>query len=176
MRLVIAVLVVLAACKRSPPAPSAGSGSSVPAAATPAIELDHLTLLEPNSVLGERVTDADALSSLVKAAAQIVAAQDQAHPGSFPDDFDLVLAARPHAVHGWVVGPHGDLALPAVETAIAALPAPPVKEGVVGMVATMKRAGKTAAQRGPYLPASWKAAAGSGAEIDAVIEKAWPAK
>ena len=177
------LLLGCAACGHKsgdPPAAGAGSaiavaGSAAPAASANGAALDHITLLEPEAVIGERLTDQDALTSTVKAAGTLITTYDAQHPGALPADFDLVFAARPGAVHGWLVGAAGDIAAPELDKAIAALPAIPVKQGVVALVATFAKPGTAAPQRGPFLPASWKAAAGAaGGSVDDVIAKAWP--
>ena len=169
------LFLACAACgHKSGGAPTEGSGSAAAVVSANAAVLDHVTLLEPEAVIGERLSDQDALTSTLKAAGGLVSAYDTQHPGALPADFDLVFAARPGAVHGWLVGASGDIAAPDLEKAIAALPALPVKDGVVALVATFAHPGTAAPQRGPYLPASWKAAAGSGGgSVDDVIAKAW---
>ena len=185
MRTFALLLVIIAACGKSKPAQghegSAGSATVAPAATeAPAatgssLALDHLTMLEPDAVAGERVTDADALTNVIKQATNVVIAYDAAHAGALPADLDVVVVVRANATRAWVVGPSGDLAMPDLTAALAKLPAIPVKESVVGVVATLVRAGTEPAKRGPYLPASWKAAAGpGGGSVDDVIEKAWP--
>jgi len=136
---------------------------------------DHMTMLEPDAVSSARVTDAVAMTTVLKQATGAVIAYDAAHAGALPNDVDVVVVVRANATRAWVVGPNGDLAMPDLAAALAKLPTVPVKESVVGVIATLVRSGATPAKRGPYMPAAWKAAAGAGgASVDDVIEKAWP--
>jgi hypothetical protein len=188
MRTFALLLVIITACGKSKPTEShegsaavapapteASAPAKAPAATGSSLALDHMTMLEPDAVAGERLTDADALTNVIKQATNAVIAYDAAHAGALPADVDVVIVVRANATRAWVVGPSGDLAMPDLTASLAKLPAIPVKESVVGIVATLVRAGTEPAKRGPYLPASWKAAAGpGGGSVDDVIEKAWP--
>jgi hypothetical protein len=192
MRVLVLLLAFTTACGKTKSASGegpSGEGSGGSAAAAPveavapappspspsALALDHITLLEPNEILEARLSDADGLTAAMKQATAAITAYDTQHPGALPAELDLVIAARANAIHAWAVGASGDISAPGLDAALAKLPVVPVKSGVVGAVATLVRPGTQPAKRGPYLPASWKAAAGAGgASVDDVIEKAWP--
>ena len=178
--IVLGVVVVLVACGKSEPADrgtaavtsgSAAAGSAAPRADVLAV--DHVTLLHPEAVIGQRLADTDGLAATLKAVGAAVVAYDGAHAG-LPAELDAIVVARKGAVRVWLVGATGDLAIPQLDQTFGKLAALDVSESNVGAVITLRRSPTTAA-RGPYLPASWKQAAGkNGMQLDQVIDAAWP--
>jgi hypothetical protein len=170
----ILLLAVLVACSKTEPADHAASGSAV--AASPradALALDHVTLLYPEAVIATRLPDTDGFAATLKSVGAAVGAYDAEHEG-LPADLDAIVVARKGAIRVWLVGPSGDVAIPQLDQTFGKLAAPRVIEGNVGAVATLRRTKATAA-REPYLPASWKQAAGKqGGQLDQVIDAVWP--
>jgi hypothetical protein len=165
-----------------PPAAPAPAAKGAPAAepapvakpSGPTLAVDHVTLLQPEAVIGERVADVDTLSNVVQAASDAIVAYDGAHPHALPDDLDAILVARKDALRVWLVAATGDLAIPALDTTLAALPKVAVTTGNVAVVITLVRAGTTAPKRDTLLPAAWKQAASAGPmDIDHVIDAVW---
>jgi hypothetical protein len=160
-------------------AASVGSGASATTAAAPGsarLALDHATLLEPEDVIAARVTDQRAWTQATKQAVDAVLSYDAAHPAALPPDLDLFIAMRSTGTRAWLVGPAGDVEVPELDTQIAKLPIV-VKEGTVAVAATFARPGAHSAGRSLYMPAAWKAGAGSGSggiPIDDAIGAAWP--
>jgi hypothetical protein len=172
----VLTIVLLGGCsthepKVEPAAPSAGSDR--PRAA---LVVDHITLLEPEDLIAKRLPDVDAFSGVLKRVTDTVIAFDGAHPDALPADLDAIVALRPSKMHVWLVGAAGDITIPELDAALAALATVAVREGAVAAVITIARPGTPRAKPGPYMPSSWKRAAGSGKDVDAVIETTWPAR
>jgi hypothetical protein len=188
VRHLLLVLAMAAACNNGKSkdtvdraAASSRATSTAPSAAAPTastrvtLTTDHVTLLQPEAVIDKRLADPEGFAVLIKAATNAVAIYDGSHPDVLPGEVDIVLVARPNRVRCWLVGAKGDLEVPELEGPFANLPKVAVREGNVGAVATLTRAGGAkGGPRAPYLPATWKAAAGRhGSEIDGVIDAAW---
>jgi hypothetical protein len=182
MRCIIGILAIAACGQSAPSAPQGsdpGSGSApgsaqhTPAAAP--LTMNGVRLLEPETVIEQRLPDTDRFSRLLKAVVVAIGAFDASHPGALPAQLDAVVVARATGTRVWLVGPGGDLAAPALDVEIAKLRPAPVKERHVAAIVTLVRDGTTPAAANGGLPAAWKTAAGStGGEIDAVIDKVWP--
>ena len=178
MRALVLLLIIATACSKKTES-SAGSATNPAGSATAtkssgaALDVDHLTMLQPEAVVEARVADQDAFTDAIKSAKELVVAYDKDNPGALPADFDVFVVLRAGAIRAWLVGPSGDVSVPKLEASIAALPKVAVKESNVGVAMTMARG--PAEKRNLYMPAAWKAAAApGGSEISDTIEKAWP--
>jgi hypothetical protein len=180
MRALVLLLIMATACSKKTES-SAGSATATnpvgSATATKsggaALDVDHITMLQPEAVVEARVADQDAFTDAVKAAKDLVIAYDRDNPGALPPDLDVFVVARAGAIRAWLVGPGGDVSVPKLESSIAALPKVAVKDSNVAVAMTMARG--PAEKRNLYLPAAWKAAAApGGSEMSDTIEKAWP--
>lgn len=168
-------------CKTSDPPERSPGSATLPATPSTRSELalDHVTLLQPEAVIEQRLADQSGWAAAIKAATDAVIAYDKSHPDVLPSELDLVIVARPSGMRCWLVGANGDVVVSELETALAKVPRFSVREGNVGVVATIVRAGSKPAARGPesaYLPTSWKDAAGKqgSSGIDDVIDASWP--
>jgi hypothetical protein len=177
--IVVGVVVVLGVFvigrRRRPPAQSS-SLFTHPDHRKPALNINGVRLLMPEPILAERLGDAGAMAAAFKAVQVEITRYELAHPDVVPDEFDLAFVGRPAAQRIWLVGPDGDLEVPPLAQILAtAVPRVPVTAGSVAAIITFVRVNAEPTPRGPYLPASWKAAAPpGGAEIEAVIDAAWP--
>jgi hypothetical protein len=187
VRTILCLIALSVGCGKSksadPATGSAGSTAATSGAPTATsgakLAMDHVTLLHPEADIEARVADqaafTTAFSGAIKSATDFVIAYDGAHAGVLPASLDVLIVARAPGARAWVVGASGDIAVPGLEALIAGLPKLPIKDGNVAAAATLQREGAASAERGPYLPAAWKAAAASGgSEMDQVIDKAWP--
>lgn len=142
------------------------------------LTLQRVTLLHSEDVVAQRVTDMNAFALAVKAASDAVVAFDEASKrDSLPPEIDLLVVVRPGAVRCWMVSEGGDVAISQdLERAFAKLPIVPVREGSVAAVQTLARAPLPPADRNPFFPAEWRAAADPqrGSSIDDVIHATWP--
>jgi hypothetical protein len=177
MRALVLLLIMATACSKKTES-SAGSATNAAGSATAtksgaALDVDHITMLQPEAVVEARVSDQDAFTDAIKAAKDLVIAYDKDNPGALPADLDVFVVLRAGAIRAWLVGPSGDVSVPKLESSIAALPKVAVKDSNVGVAMTMARG--PAEKRNLYMPAAWKAAAApGGSEMSDTIEKAWP--
>jgi hypothetical protein len=138
------------------------------------LELHHVTLLQPDPVIEQRVTDQSELAASLKHVPALVSSYDEGHRGVLPEVLDVLLVVRPNGLRVWLVGAAGDISNPDLERALAGIPRFGVKASNIAVVLTFVRVGVKENDRDPYLPSSWKAAAGSGTAIDDVIDQVWP--
>jgi hypothetical protein len=188
MRYVLALAIAAAACNTGTPtgpverssnkwpaAPTVTAETGTTASARPSLQLDHVTLLQPDSVLAERLVEIDTLAAATKSVEDAVIAYDASHPNSLPSELDVILVARPSGVRCWLVGAGGDVEVPELEEALRSVPKVKVLRGNVGAVGTFARAGATVSQHAPRIPTTWRTAAGErGADVDHVIDTVWP--
>lgn len=177
MRTLLLVTVLIAACGKDhsnePADPPKVKLSPIAMTSAP-LAVDHATLLEPDDVVGKRVVDQDAFAATIKDVTVAVIAYDAKHPNVLPTELDIVVVMRQGGLRLWLVGAEGDLPIPEqLQSAVAAMPKVAVREGNVAVITTLARA--RSAGRAPYLPTSWKAAAGkNGSDIDSIIAAVWP--
>lgn len=173
------VLLLLAGCGKGASTPSPGSNSQTSSGTSEAplaslLTLQSVTLLEPEGVIEQRISDVDALSTLLKGVAEAVGGFDVAHTGTLPAQVDVVVVVRATGTRVWLVGPAGDVAAPGLDADIAKLAPIPVKERHVAAILHLLREGATPNQERLQLPAAWSAAAGAeGSDIDTVIDRVW---
>lgn len=179
----VALILVLAACGDGSTNGAVPDRVGVPEAHAPgsaiaasvALAVDHVTLLEPNATVGERLADSNAFARGVKQIATMVTDYDTAHTGTLPADLDVFVVGRKDGLRLWVVGPSGDLVIPGLEQAAAQQVKLGVRDGDVGLIITLAR--NKGPNRSPYFPGAWKAAgsgAGSAVAVDTVIDTVWP--
>lgn len=168
------VQLIASSCGKAQPTDPVDPPKTSPSATTSTpLAVDHATLLEPDDVVGTRVVDQDALATTMKDITTMVIAYDAKHSNVLPPELDVVVVVRPSGMRLWLVGAAGDLDIPELEAAVAKLPKVAVREGNVAVITTFAHA--KSATREPYLPTSWKAAAGkNGSDIDSVIDVVWP--
>jgi hypothetical protein len=139
----------------------------------PHLTLQAVTLLHPEQIVAQRVTDADSFAAVVKSASDAVIAYDKANVDALPDEIDLIVVIRPGGVRCYIVSDKGDVAIRELDDTLAKLPSVPVRDGSVAAVQTLARGELT--ERDPYFPTAWKdVAAPGGSSIDDVISAAWP--
>ena len=152
---------------------------SFPAFATEPYRQNSIALLQPESLLAQRVS-ADDLADYIKHLNEIALAQARAFPDHTPRTGSIVFAVRPDGSRKVWLDLRQALSEADSASMIAALEAPapcPVREGtVVAAINVSFWGGKPPVISFPIpMPPEWRAAIkGDGVEVTALVDSIWP--
>ncbi len=149
-----------------------GAGSQR-ADASDALTLGDVTLLQPESVVEQRLASVKPLADLIRDVVAATAVVDARRQAPLPSYLHAVIVARASGTRVWLVGPNGDIAVPELDAEIAKLSRLPVRSGNIAVIAALTRPGASAVKI--PMPSAWSTAASAGsADVDAVIDRVWP--
>ena len=137
MRILLAAVVALGACDKGGASTSSGAGATTKRSAsemsapktTTALATDHVTLLQPEDVISQRMTDVDGFAATLKAVTTAIVSYDAGHAGVLPAELDAVVVARGSAVRVWLAAASGDVTIAELDQTLASMPGAPSDGG-----------------------------------------------